>query len=70
MFFIAKKNNQMNGHAGQMKQFVAILIGILTFQVFSIYCLPLTFIIQLQISRACLFILIFRLYLFRRYPGG
>ncbi len=67
MFFIAKKNNQMNGHAGQMKQFVAILIGILTFQIFSIYCLPLTFIIQLQISRACLFILIFAYICFAGY---
>jgi len=58
LFFIARMKVRSHWHDRTIVQFMNILIGILIIQVITTIWFPLTFIIQLQISRASIFILI------------
>lgn len=67
LFFIAQKNELIIEHDRRVKHFIAALIGILIFQFILTLWMPFTFIIQLQISRASIFILIFAYICFANY---
>jgi hypothetical protein len=80
LFLVARKNYRSNAHSRQITHFMAALIGIMVFHVITTYWLPLTSIIQMQFSRASIFILIFayicfagdliKEYLSKRITGG
>jgi hypothetical protein len=67
LFFIAQKDNFSNTHNQQELRFMLVLIGIMILHLITTQWLPLTFIIQMQISRASLFILIFSYIYFAGY---
>jgi hypothetical protein len=67
LFFIARSENLSNEHDKQLTRFMIVLIGIMTAHVITTKWLPLTSIIQMQISRVSLFILIFSYIYFAGY---
>ena len=67
MFFVARKNCPSGVHDREIVFFMIAMICILAFQVITTFWIPITFIIQLQISRASIFILIFAYIYFANY---
>jgi hypothetical protein len=67
LFCIARRYNPSSAHNNQMTHFMVALITILVVQIITTVWAPITLIIQMQISRASLFILIFAYFYFAGY---
>jgi len=67
LFLIARRIFLLNKHDIQLIHFMGALMGILVFQVVTTLWYPLTPIIQMQFSRASLFILVFAYVYFAGY---